>query len=98
MSHQLDPEEIETSYLHHLAPLADAQVVEIGCGDARLTWRYARAARRVTGVDPDLSGLQDAREDAPVELRAKTSFAAADALFLPFATAAFDIAILAWSL
>ncbi len=98
MSLQIDPEEIETRYLHDFAALAGAHVLEIGCGDARLTWRYAHATWRVIGVDLDLTRLLATRQSTPAELGAKASFLAADAVFLPFPRAAFDVAILAWSL
>src|SRR5512136_1263586 len=98
MSLQIDPEEIETRHLHDFAGLAGARVLEIGCGDARLTWRYAHATRRVIGVDLDLPRLLAACQSTPAELGAKASFLAADAIFLPFPTAAFDVVILAWSL
>ncbi len=98
MSLQIDPEEIETHHLHDFAALAGARVLEIGCGDGRLTWRYVQATRRVIGVDLDLTRLLSACQSTPAELAAKASFLAADAVFLPFPSAAFDVVILAWSL
>jgi ubiquinone/menaquinone biosynthesis C-methylase UbiE len=95
---QLDPEATETRYLHDLVHLAGKHVVEIGCGDGRLTWRYARTARRVAGVDLDPARLQTARSDCPRDLRAKAAFALADSLALPFPQETFDVALLAWSL
>ena len=98
MSLQIDPEEIETRHLHDFAALAGARVLEIGCGDARLTWRYAHATQRVIGVDVNLTRLLEACQSTSAELAAKVSFLAADAVFLPFPRAAFDDVILAWSL
>ena len=98
MTLQLDPEKTETRYLHDLVRLAGMHVLEIGCGDGRLTWRYSRTARRVAGIDLDPARLQTARQDCPPDLRSKVAFALADSQALPFPQETFDIAILAWSL
>lgn len=49
-----DPEEHETAALLHIVPsIVGARVLEIGCGDGRLTERYAHSARSIIAVDPD---------------------------------------------
>jgi ubiquinone/menaquinone biosynthesis C-methylase UbiE len=98
MSFQKDPEKSETKFLHRLVDFAGKSVLEIGCGEGRLTWRYAASARRVTGIDPDRDALRVACYDMPSELRKTTTFACASALHLPFPHETFDIALLAWSL
>ena len=37
----LDPEGVETRVLHDLVDFRGKDVLEIGCGDGRMTWRYA---------------------------------------------------------
>lgn len=98
MSTQHDPEGVETQYLYDVANLADARVLEIGCGDGRLTWRYAAFARRVTATDPDPTRLLAARRECLPGLRSSLSLAQVKAEALPFPNATFDLAILAWSL
>jgi len=98
MTTQHDPEGVETKYLHKVANLADAHVLEIGSGDGRLTWRYAASARQVTAIDPDPARLSTARRECPRELRSKLALAQVKAEALPFRSATFDLAILAWSL
>lgn len=93
-----DPEGIETDILHEFVDFGGLRVLEVGCGDGRLTWRYADAARRVVGVDPDPDMLCFAPRECPPDLRAVTAFALAEAEALPFPRATFDAAILAWSL
>jgi ubiquinone/menaquinone biosynthesis C-methylase UbiE len=95
---QRDPEEKETRFVLDFAPLAGASVLEVGTGEGRLTWRFARAAQRVTGIDPDPTRLPVARRDCPPDLRPRVSWALATALALPFPREAFDLAVLAWSL
>jgi len=48
----VDPEGHETRALHSLIDFSDRDVMEIGAGDGRMTWRYADAARSVTALDP----------------------------------------------
>ncbi len=98
MTIQKDPEGTESLYLHELADITGRRVLEIGCGDGRLTWRYARSAARVTGLDPDPVALQNAILGCPADLKPVVSFARASSLHLPFPCETFDRAILAWSL
>jgi ubiquinone/menaquinone biosynthesis C-methylase UbiE len=97
MTAQIDPERNEIQFLQRLADFADRRVLEIGCGEGRLTWNYARAARRTVGIDPDLDALRVAQVDMPHDLEPKTVFACAMSEYLPFSKASFDLAIFAWS-
>jgi ubiquinone/menaquinone biosynthesis C-methylase UbiE len=98
MAVQIDPERTEIKYLRRLADLTGKRVLEIGCGDGRLTWQYAESAGRVTGIDLHGEDLRVAAIDRPSDLNEKVLFARADSTHLPFAGDTFDIAILAWSL
>ncbi len=98
MGFQKDPEKYETKALHQLVDFAGKHVLEVGCGEGRLTWRYAVSARQVTGIDPDRDALRVAYYDMPSDLRKTTTFACASALDLPFPHERFDIALLSWSL
>ena len=100
MSVQTDPEGTEAKYVLRLADLAapgGKRVLEVGCGDGRLTWRYAQAARQITGIDLHRDDLRVAMIDRPANLADKVGLALADAIHLPFAKASFDLAIFAWS-
>lgn len=93
-----DPEQIETQHLLAYGDLTGHTVLEIGCGDGRLTWRYAAYPRRVTAFDLDSARLSFAVRDIPPHLRDKVSFLKASAPQLPFRAEMFDRAVLAWSL
>lgn len=85
-------------YLHRFADLADAHVLEIGCGEGRLAWRYADAANQVTAIDPDFGRLTTAQRDCPPTLKSRITLTQTTAEALPFSDARFDTVLLAWSL
>jgi 2-polyprenyl-3-methyl-5-hydroxy-6-metoxy-1,4-benzoquinol methylase len=72
-------------------------VLEVGCGDGRLTWLYAPRARSVLGIDPDEEQIALARADTPPELADRVRFEIGEAEDLS-RTAVFDVAFLSWSL
>ena len=76
---------------------ADARVLEVGCGDGRLTWLYAPRAESVLGLDPDEEQIALAQSNTPPELAARVRFEAAEVEDLS-KTATFDVAFLSWSL
>ncbi len=101
MDVHVDPEENEIHALLTLAgPLSGRRVLEIGCGDGRLTWRYAARAGHVTAIDPDQERVQRARADCPVRLRARVKFLnlGLEEFAAGVHTDRYDLAILAWSL
>jgi len=98
MTLQKDPERTETKYLRRFADFADKRVLEIGCGDGRLTRQYAKSASQVAAIDLDVDSLRYAVVDRPSDLENKVLFSRADSTHLPFSKEKFDIAILAWSL
>ena len=99
MTVEIDPEGTESRYLHRYAEFdfGDMRVLEIGCGDGRLTWQYARSARHVTGVDLLADDLRVALIERPADLTGRVSFVRADARHLPFENGSFDLAVFAWS-
>lgn len=100
----LDPEENETKALLACAgDLAGKRVLEIGCGDGRLTWRFAPMAAQVIAIDADAGKISRARQNLPPELRERVTFYACGleqfvARFPPGSDKPFDLALLSWSL
>ena len=84
---------LERHYLLDMLAGGGDCVLEIGCGDGRLTRKYAEWALRVVGID-----LPAALPRAGAEpLGESVSLAAASGARLPFAPRCFDQAIFALS-
>ena len=95
---EIDPEGIETRELLAAVDFTDKTVLEIGCGDGRLTFKYASTPRRVVGIEPGASPLTAAQSNCPAVLRPHVHFTQASAVTLPFHRYTFDIVLLAKSL
>jgi len=100
MNIRVDPENNEPRALFQLARIDGRDVLEVGCGDGRLTWRYAAKAARVIAIDPFEPSILRARKSLPQELLATVEFR--HTAFADFAASckhsAFDVVILSWSL
>jgi predicted RNA methylase len=106
----LDPEENETrALLDFTGNLSGKHVLEIGCGDGRLAWRYAHLANHVVAIDPDQhkiararAALHPGREHSALFGRLVFHAATLEAFAEPppdkTHPAGFDLALLAWSL
>jgi cyclopropane fatty-acyl-phospholipid synthase-like methyltransferase len=97
---RIDDEGNETDALFELADLDGREVLEIGCGDGRLTWRYADRAARVTAIEPFADGLARAEQSRPEHLRSKVELRRAALLDFAATSEAdvVDVSILSWSL
>jgi ubiquinone/menaquinone biosynthesis C-methylase UbiE len=98
MGYMIDPEEHETRVLHELCDFGGKDVLEVGAGDGRLTWRYAENARSVLGLDPNREWVKAAVASTPDALKPAVRFRVADITRARLPRTAFDIAILSWSL
>lgn len=98
MAMLLDPEQAETRVIHKLIDFTDMDVLDVGCGDGRMTWRFAEPARSVLGLDPIAASVEAARACTPDGLRSKVVFQVADITTTDLPQAAFDAVVLSWSL
>ena len=97
MTWRIDPEGAETCVLGELVSLDDLRVLELGCGDGRLTFRYARAAKSVLAIDLDAQRIEKAHENLPPELAGTVTFAVASAEAVVAPHRSFDVALFSWS-
>ena len=89
-----DPEGYEIAALDALdVSFASRRVVEVGCGDGRLTRRYARTAGPVIAIDPDAEAVA---ELAGVFSNVDARPIGFDELVLP--PESVDLVLFAWSL
>ena len=70
----------------------------MGCGEGRLTWRFADAAASVLAFDPDEAAIATAREQTPPALRGRVTFRVADMASVDLAAGAYDVGVLSWSI
>ena len=100
MAIRIDPENNETRALFDMANFSGQHVLEIGCGDGRVTWRYADKAAHVTAIDPGAKQIALALEHLPSQLQDRIEFhnIAFEAFAAASAPSSFDIVILSYSL
>lgn len=91
---RVDP--LELSTVRELVELAGKRVLELGCGDGRFTYLYARDAEYVLGIDPIRAEITRARRERPPELAKRVRFRVAKSIAPP--RRPFDVALFSWSL
>lgn len=98
MEVSVDRDGFETAMIHDLVDFEEMRVLEVGCGDGRLTWRYAAVAGEVVAIDINEKKIQAASKACPVELREKVTFQTADIDSFDADDDSFDVAVLSYSL
>ena len=98
MSFAVDRDGVETRVIHDLVDFDGLSVLEVGCGDGRLTWRYASDAARVVALDVNEAKVESAVAALPEELAGTVSFRTADIVGFDTGSDEFDVAILSYSL
>jgi ubiquinone/menaquinone biosynthesis C-methylase UbiE len=98
MTSVLDPEGAHLAALRRLADFRGRHVLELGCGDGRLTVPIARDAARVLAFDPDTDRVEQARRSLPAELEQRVDYRVASGKEIEVERHAFDLALFSWSL
>lgn len=94
----VDPSHAELAALAEVIDFSGLRVLEIGCGNGRLTWRYAGSTAEVFGIDPDGDAIAAARAATPAELRERVRFEVASPVERDVPRCHFDLAFFSWSL
>src|SRR5689334_1065903 len=95
---RIDPEQNEILALESVTDWRDKRVLEVGCGDGRLTRRLAELGAVVHAIDPDASLVSKARKTFPQRLARSVRFNAGNAERLGHQKGWFDAVIFAWAL
>src|SRR5256886_14115199 len=94
----LDPEGSHLAALHRLTDFRGQNVLELGCGDGRLTVGIARDASSVLAFDPDAEAVERARCSLPAELAERVTYQVASGEAIEVKPHSFDLVVFSWSL
>jgi ubiquinone/menaquinone biosynthesis C-methylase UbiE len=98
MAITIDPQERELRALERSAQWRRRRVLEIGCGDGRLTLRLASLGARVSAIDPDASRVRAARAALSRRDARRIVYRVGSAERLPYRAREFDAVVFAWAL
>jgi ubiquinone/menaquinone biosynthesis C-methylase UbiE len=98
MARVLDPEGAHLAALRRLQDFTGARVLEVGCGDGRLTCGIAEHATSVLAFDPDEAAVTRARAALPNALAGRVTYRVASATDIELVPRSFDIALFSWTL
>jgi 2-polyprenyl-3-methyl-5-hydroxy-6-metoxy-1,4-benzoquinol methylase len=98
MTRVLDPEQAHLAALHRVADFRGLRILELGCGDGRLTVPIAREASSVLAFDPEEEAVERARRALPLELADRVAYQVAAGDEIEIEPASFDLVLFSWSL
>jgi len=94
----LDPEGAHIAALRRLGDFSNRRVLEMGCGDGRLTVGIAQEAASVLAFDPDAEAVERARRFLPAELADRVAYRVASGEEIELDRMSFDLVLFSWSL
>lgn len=98
MTLRIDPEKNEVHALKAMTTWRGKRVLEIGCGNGRLTQRLANLGAQVDAIDANKELIATAKKELPARLAERVKFKVGSALELKYPKPTFDIVVFAWSL
>ncbi|SRR6266498_1719142 len=99
MTIKIDPEENEFRALRKSGvDWKNKRVLEIGCGDGRLTVRLARLGANIQAIDPNADSIRAARSKKPARFADQIRYRVGSAVQLKSSSEFFDVVVFAWSL
>jgi 2-polyprenyl-3-methyl-5-hydroxy-6-metoxy-1,4-benzoquinol methylase len=98
VSRVVDPEGAHLDALRRLVDFRGKRVIELGCGDGRLTVPVARDAAWMLAFDPDREAVERARRSMPANLAERVEYRVASGTEIQVEHGSFDLALFSWSL
>jgi 2-polyprenyl-3-methyl-5-hydroxy-6-metoxy-1,4-benzoquinol methylase len=98
MALRIDPEKNEVRALQQVTDWRGKRVLEVGCGEGRLTQRLARLGAQVEAIDPDAQRIRAARKSLPDGLKKRVHYAVGNGAKLKYQDGAFDLVVFSWVL
>jgi ubiquinone/menaquinone biosynthesis C-methylase UbiE len=92
------PDGMEIRLIERFTTLRGRRILEVGCGDGRLTFQYAPTAAQVLAFDPDRLSIEDALDEQARLGVQNVAFRLGSIEQLPTRGAPFDVALFSWSL
>ncbi|TME82731.1 MAG: class I SAM-dependent methyltransferase, partial [Chloroflexi bacterium] len=87
------PDGMEVRLIERFTTLKGRRILEIGCGDGRLTFQYAPTAREILAIDPDRLSIEDALDEQAALSVRNVTFRVGSIEHLSTRGAPFDVAI-----
>jgi predicted RNA methylase len=99
MSLRIDPSKIEIRELKTAVDWQGKHVLEVGCGEGRLTQRIlGMGARRIMAIDTDDGRIRKARRNLPALLKRMVTFRTVQTGTINQPSGTYDIVLLSWVL
>jgi ubiquinone/menaquinone biosynthesis C-methylase UbiE len=92
------PPGMEVRLIERFVQLKGKRILEVGCGDGRLTIQYAPEAASVVAIDPDPESISAARQAATDAGIRNVSFKVGLAERSRIVGGPFEVALFSWSL
>ncbi len=92
------PDGMEIRLIERFNTLHRQRILEVGCGDGRLTFQYARTAAQVLAIDPDPASIEEALDQQAMLGVRNVAFRLGSIERVHSRGAPFDVALFSWSL
>ena len=99
MALRIDPKKIEIRMLKKAIDWDGKNVLEVGCGDGRLTQRIlGMGVRRIMAIDTNAERIEKAKRNLPAPLKRMVTFRAVQADEIKYPISTYDIVFFSWVL
>jgi 2-polyprenyl-6-hydroxyphenyl methylase / 3-demethylubiquinone-9 3-methyltransferase len=98
MTLRVDPEHNEIHALKSVANWRGKEVLEVGCGDGRLTQRLAGLGANILAIDPDPGHIRTARKNLPKRYAGQIRYQVGKAEQLKQPAGTYDLVVFSWVL